>query len=335
MASTPARGTPAYWNFLKIAIALLLVGFVLSRTDLNQLLDLLGRISVFWLAVHAFLFLSSTLLKALQYYVLMDAYVAYPQVLNIIVLQNAVSNYLASSAGVISYLTLLRVEHDVKVSRSALVFLLTKIGDLIVIWAGLLFSSFLVWNQIGGFHEVVIFLLAGIGGTLLVFLFTVLFREKFVHWIKLVFDRLGLSRIQKMQNGMNTLRALSRLEQGWLFARLARVLILSLTYFVFSLAWFYTGFLIFGLHLDIPAFIFIFVFLQLISYVPIQIFGGLGVTESSTLYFWGFFNVSSAVLAPILVWVRILFYMLNLLPLIYLPVYSLFFANKAKRPNDQ
>jgi uncharacterized membrane protein YbhN (UPF0104 family) len=63
--------------------------------------------------------------------------------------------------------------------------------------------------------------------------------------------------------------------------------------------------------------------MQLVSYLPIQVFGGLGLTESSMLYFLSFFSLPQAELAAVLIGNRLLFYLENLLVLIYLPLHSL------------
>jgi uncharacterized membrane protein YbhN (UPF0104 family) len=84
----------------------------------------------------------------------------------------------------------------------------------------------------------------------------------------------------------------------------------------------YTLFMAFDFKVTVSSLMFVNVLLQLMSYFPIMVFGGLGVTETSSLYFWGLFGVEQAVLAPVLVGNRILFYLFNVLPLIYLPVHA-------------
>ncbi len=68
--------------------------------------------------------------------------------------------------------------------------------------------------------------------------------------------------------------------------------------------------------------------LQLISYLPIQVFGGLGLTETSMLYFYSYFLPHQAELAAALIGIRLLFYLENLLVLLYLPLQSL----RSRRP---
>ena len=182
MTSTPSRksGTSALWNFVKIILALGLVLYVLSKTDFSSLVSTLQNASPFWLIVSGALYLLLTLLKALQYSVLMPGRLTYPQVLNVTIWQNAVSNFFLAGAGIAAYITMTRLEHEVKVSRSVTIFLLTKVGDLIAIWVALLVASRLVWSDIGLLQTPVILLILGLGSVILLFFLTILLRQRFV-----------------------------------------------------------------------------------------------------------------------------------------------------------
>lgn len=312
------------WNMLKILLAVMLAGFVLSRTDLGQLSGLPGRISVPWLLVTAVLYLSLTLLKAAQYHLLLQGRMGYPQVLNVTVLQNAVGNYFATGAGVLSYFTLLRAEYDVRVSRAFLLFLLTKLGDLIALGVGLLVSAALLGDQLQPLRSLTVGLLAGIGIVLLAFACTVTLRRMFVDLLAGALGRMKLTRFRPVQKGLELLQAFADAEPGMWLSRLGWVMLLSLVYFAVSVGWYYSMFQVFTFPVRPAGAAYVSTMLQLLSYFPIQIFGGLGVSDVSALYLWGVLGVEQAVMAPVLVGSRVLFYLLNLLPLIYLPVYALF-----------
>jgi len=72
-----------------------------------------------------------------------------------------------------------------------------------------------------------------------------------------------------------------------------------------------------------------------VSYFPVSVFGGLGITETSALYFWSFFELPENVLAPALIGIRVIFYLFNLIPLIYLPAYSVWIKPKEQTQNGQ
>lgn len=323
VTASPSRSSRLI-SVLKIIFAILLIGVVLSNTRLDQLNTVLANVSIGWAALSFILFILLTLLKAFQYHILINEEVAYPQVLNLVVLQNAVSNFLATSAGIASYLALFHVEYGVKVSRAAIVFLLTKIGDLIVIWLLLLVSSWLVWPQVEMIHVPVIVLLVGMGTIVALLIAAINLRQRFIEFMKTVIGRLGLSRFSIAAKGMDILQSLGDQEQIAVLRKLKLVLITSSAYMLTSLVWIYSYLRAFNLNIGILPIVFSNALLQVISYLPIQIFGGLGVSEVSSLFLYGLFNVSAAELSPVLIGSRILFYLMNLIILLYLPIYNIF-----------
>ena len=180
MTSPPDRkiNSSLIWNILRILLAFGLVYFVFSKTDIAELTLTLKNASLSWLFIGSGLYLLLTLLKALQYYTLLQEELTYPQVLNLVVWQNAVSNFFVSGAGVLTYITTTRMEYQLKISRSVTVFLLTKAGDLIAIWLALVISSSLVWTQIEVVQGAVLFLIAAIGVIVALCLLTVLLRQR-------------------------------------------------------------------------------------------------------------------------------------------------------------
>ncbi len=328
MTESPKKNS--FWNVAKIILALLLVGFVLSKTDLTQLFALRERISLPWLAFGIVLYFILTLLKALQYYFLIGRRVDYPQVLNIVVVQNAISNFIANSAGIVSYLALFRVEQGVKFSRAALAFALAKVGDLISIWLFLLATSFLVWPQVGTMRELIVLLLAIIGGAILVFFLVVFLRQTFISLLRTVVEKLRLNRLGFVTKGMDLLQSLAEQEHGFVFRMVGTGILFSLLYMAVTMVWIYAGFQTFTFTIDALAVVFVNVFMQLVSYLPVQAFGGIGVNESAMLVLYAPFHLPQAELAAVLLATRLLFYVTNLVVLLYLPAHALFF----NRPSE-
>src|SRR5918993_556586 len=335
MTSTSSRksSTSALWNFLKITLAFGLVIYVLSKSDLPTLLSTLQNASLFWLLISGVLYFLLTLLKALQYSVLMPGRLTYPQILNVIIWQNAISNFFLAGAGIAAYITMTRLEHEVKVSRSVTIFLLTKVGDLIAIWVGLLIASNLVWSDIGLLQAPVILLILGIGIVILLFFLTIFLRQRFVSVLDSVLERLKIARIKFIESGMNYLRSLAGMEQNKVLTTFGLLVVYSFLYLAVTIACSYTNLAIFHLRPDIFAVIFVSVLIQLVSYFPVSVFGGLGITETSALYFWSFFEIPQDILAPALIGIRVVFYLLNLIPLIYLPAYSAWIKPKEQAQN--
>ena len=329
MTVTPARkNSSILWNIVKIIVALTLVGFILSETDFAHLLETLRNVSVPWLIVSIALYLVLTVLKALQYYLLVGEGIAYTEILNIVVVQNAISNFLTAGAGVASYLASLHVEHGVKVSRSLVMFMLTKVGDLIAIWVLVIVLGSLVWAQIETLHVAVIVLLAGMGIGLMVFFLTILYRQRFVALVNTVLTRLKLSQIGFVVKGMDVLTSLAEIDFGRILRALRITLTISFIYLGVTIAMIYASLMTFNLEMPLSAVGFVTVMNQLVSYFPIQVLGGLGVYEMSSLYLFGLFTTSSELLISALIGMRIIIYVRTLVPLLYLPIHSFFLRSK-------
>jgi uncharacterized membrane protein YbhN (UPF0104 family) len=335
MTSTPNRknGISSLWNLLKIVLAVGLVLYVLSKSDFPSLISTLQSASLFWLIISGALYILLTTLKALQYFVLMRGRLTYPQVLNVTIWQNAVSNFFLVGAGIAAYITMTRLEHEVKISRSVTIFILTKVGDLIALWVALIVASALVWSEIGLLQTPMILLLTGIGGVILLFFLTIFFRQRFVSVLERILGWLRVSRIKLVENGMGYLKSLASMEQNRVLTTFGLLILYSFIYLAVTLACAYTNLAIFHLRLDIFAVIFVAVLTQLVSYFPVSVFGGLGITETSALYFWSFFGIPEQVMAPVLIGMRVVFYLLNLIPLIYLPAYSGWIKPKEQAQN--
>ena len=335
MTSTTSRKRSiSIWNFIKIVLALGLVMYVLSRSEPLTLISTLKSGSIFWLLVSVVLYLLLTFLKALQYYVFMRGKLTYLQVLNVIIWQNAVTNFFLAGAGIAAYITLNRLEHEVKISRSVTTFLLTKMGDLIAIWLVLMLSSGLVWSKISVLQTPVLFLMIGIGFIILFFFLTILFRHRFISLLNSLLKWTKLARVRFLENGMNFLQGLANTDQNTVLTTFGLLFIYSLLYLVVTIIFIYANLAIFHVQPDIPSVMFVSVLIQLVSYVPIGVFGGLGITETSALYFWSFFEVPQDILAPALIGIRVIFYLFNLIPLIYLPLYSAFLKPKQQAQNE-
>jgi uncharacterized membrane protein YbhN (UPF0104 family) len=104
----------------------------------------------------------------------------------------------------------------------------------------------------------------------------------------------------------------------------------SLIYMTVTMVWIYASLMTFSFQIGFLPVVFTNTFMQLVSYLPIQVFGGLGVNETTLLYLYGIFSVSQPELAAVLIGVRILFYLMNLVVLLYLPIYAVFFSTPSQ-----
>src|SRR5689334_3082633 len=102
------------WNAIKIIFSVALVWYFLSWVNLDDLFSVWQRIKLPYLLATVLLYITLTLFKAYKYQLLIQQKTNYLRVLNIVIVQNSLSNFLTNSAGVASYLTLFRFEENVK-----------------------------------------------------------------------------------------------------------------------------------------------------------------------------------------------------------------------------
>lgn len=327
----PVVSAASRWvDFLKISVALLLIGFVLSRTSLREVIALGDIISWSWLIVSFLLYCWMTALKGWQYWVLLGRReTTYMQTLKIVVIQNALTNFVANAAGFLSYLTLLRVEHSVNLGRSGVAFLITKMGDLLSIGFFLWVSSYWVWDRIEKLRILVTLLLVGTAALFMVFGMSVLLRRGFTLRVKNLCQRLRLNEIGFIQRGLDFLNSLASQDHAVVLKMLVRGALLSMLYMTVSMLYSFCRVQIFHIPIDFWAVVFIASLMQFVSAIPFQVFGGLGVTELSSLYLYNLFGIVGVDVPAVLVGLRILFYLFNAVILLYIPIEI--FAGRFKR----
>lgn len=318
------------WTFAKAILALALIGFTLSRTDLNQIFSLRDHIAWKWLWIYALLYFSLTLLKAYQYRRLLNLPIPYLKMLSIVVLQNGISNILANSAGIASYLVMMRAEEGISTGRAALVFVITKVGDLFAIWVALLVSSTLLWDQLPALHDTVIALELTIGAPLFGFLLVVFLRQRMTSFVRNILEKTKLIRVSIVAQGMKGLDALVNEKHGSIFEMTVTALTLSTIYFFVTILWYVAQSRLFSVTLGFTRITFVTTILQMIAFLPITILGGLGIIETSMLYLYTLVGVEPISFAADLIGFRALYYVVNLVILLYLPIYSFFDSRREK-----
>src|SRR4051812_10283083 len=105
------------WNMLKIVLAVVLIGFIVSQTSVDELFALWRRISAPWLLGSIVAFYALTWAMARRYWVLIGRKVAFHELLSLVIVQTIVSNFVASSAGAVSYVAVLRSRHQIQIGR--------------------------------------------------------------------------------------------------------------------------------------------------------------------------------------------------------------------------
>jgi uncharacterized protein (TIRG00374 family) len=311
------RRSARFWSVAKTALALALIGFILSRTNLSDLTNLHHRISFTWLAASVALFALLNGARAHQYFLLIGGKARFSRVLSLTIYQNTMSNFVASSAGALLYMTMLSAGEGVKFRAAAASFVIAKMGDLIAVGALLAVSAAFVWDQIEPLRELVALLVAGVIGLAIAAALLLFFRQAFVGQVDRILDRVGAKRSKLVLRMLEILRSLAADDLRAARGTLAVGLGYSALVMLINVAWLYANFRAFSVDAPIAAVSLMNAMLQLLSWIPIQVFGGLGVVEAALLYFAAMFGIQESTMAPVSIGIRALLYLSSLLLLSY------------------
>ena len=310
-------------------LALGLFVYVISQTDFEQLYSLKDRLSWGWLGITFLAFLLMLAIKTYQYHVFTGRKLGYFRVLEIVVVQNLLMNFVATAAGIASYLTMLGIEEDVRLGKATESFVLVKIGDVIAVSVYFLFSMLFIRPLPKG----VLPIISIVGGFILIFLIVLLallfYRDKFLAVLKDLIKLIKLDKINLVIKMLGYLEKIVAYQQSDVLQVIGRASLISFAYMGMTLAWGYARFMTFSLPLNFFVVIFVFSLLQFASWVPIYIFGGLGLSEGIWMFLLGLFLSKDPALAAVLIGIRILNYIFNAITSLYLPIYSFFSGSSA------
>lgn len=315
------------WNLTKFFLAALLIVGLINKIDFSNIKNIL-HVLWFWLVLNLLVLFGMTLIKAWQYQKMIGNSIGYKEVLRVVIWQNAISNFVSTSAGILSYMAMLKTEQNVKLTRSSVAFVITKFGDLVAICIYLGLSTIFVWRKIQSIQWLTILLIVGILFGLTLFLITVLWRERFVEFLASVLGLLRMHRFSLSQRGLEMLRSLAREEQKPIFAMLYTGVSLSFVYMTATMVFAYTRFRIFDVHVELWTILYVTAMMQLVSFIPIQVLGGLGVSEVTSVYLFSLFGFDKGEMSAVMLGLRVLFYLMNTVLLLYLPIDTLFLTKK-------
>lgn len=313
-----ARGL--LWTLAKVALAAALLGIVLAQVRLEDLTALLGNIALPWVPATIGTYWGVVVLTAWRYWALVDRKLPLSQAVGLTVVQTVVGNFIASSAGAVSYVALLRGRHQVQLRQGIASLVLARFGDLLALTLALAAASLVLWPAIAPLRWVVAALLGALVCLVVALGLVFVFRQPLVAawgrvlaWLRL--DRLGL--VRRIMAQLSELAAQSPDHMG----RAARpFLALSVALMVCNFAFSYSTLRLFGIPLGGWAILFSMAIIQLLAVIPVQVFGGLGVYEVTALYLYGLLGVPAPVAVPLVVSSRLYLWLLNLLLLLYLPL---------------
>jgi uncharacterized protein (TIRG00374 family) len=215
---------------------------------------------------------------------------------------------------------MLGTEKNVRLGRATISFVVVKMVDLVAVLFFLLGSMLLLQPlpEAAVRIFVVVVLLALL--VLAFFIGIVLFRRRFASLLRIIAVKLSLDKIKFIQRGLELFDNIAEQSQEKIFHIVLTTSILSLLYMLITMGWGYARLRMFSLSLEIEIVTFVHAILQVVSWIPVLVLGGLGISETISVYLFSVFGETQAELAAVLISARLIFYLMNAFSLLYLPV---------------
>jgi len=307
-----------FWKICKIAIAAVLIYVVFSHTDFEAIYALRNRLSPPWLCAGIFAFACNLWFSAKRSWVLIRSKIPFRDFIPVFVLQTAVSNFVAGSAGAVSYVALLRKEHEIRIHEGILSLLASKIGDMFAMLLTLLISTVMVWDQITPVRWLACAVLAFITGVIVVFVLIIIFRRHLSNLLYIVSRRTRIARHPFMHPIFNSIHEIAQKDIRNFYPSLSSVTVYSLLTMGSLILWGFSNVAMFAVPIGLWPVIFMTSLTQILSIIPIHVFGGLGVYDLTVLYLYSLFGFEPSDIAPMIIGLRLLFYLFNMPLVAYL-----------------
>src|SRR5215831_581463 len=313
--------THLIWQILKLVTAFALISAVVSEVNLESMTVLWQRVSLPWFLLSILAFYAVLWSMARRYWVLIGNTITFHELLRIVLYQNIMGNLIATAAGAAWYVVILRNKHNIQLTNGFLSLLLARFGDLLTLLVSLSFATVVVWQQIPTLHVVVTIVIFFLVAVALLFLLMLVTRRQLVEIAGRILDKLHLHKKAVVPRIVAELIAFSNQEIDQSTLSIGPLTGYSVLIFGTMLLFAYSSLQIFGVRIDIWSVIFVVSLTQIMTLVPIQVFGGLGLYDFTYLYLYGLFGIDGPQFAAVIVGLRICFYLTNLilLALIVLP----------------
>jgi uncharacterized protein (TIRG00374 family) len=305
------------WSCIKLMLALGLIALLLTRLKAQDLLRMFNQMNITCLPLSVFLFVVILWMLARRSWFLLRYVIPFGTMVKIVTLQTGLTNLVSTLVGTASYLAALKLDHHVQLRQSVAAILLARLGDLIVLLPVITITSALVWEHIVILRPLVSFLSLCLALLCLFAILLLLKTPRVAQLLQSFLRALGVEQTKIGLSVMNALDELAKMEPRELRHDFLLLLKYSASILVLSLLMAWINFQLFGLSASIAAIFFVNVLSILFSYVPIQILGGLGVYEVTAVFLFGLFGVNEAESVPIVLTLRLYFYLLNGLVLLY------------------
>ena len=314
----------AIWQFVKFALAFGLIAIVISEVNVESVAVLWKRISVSWFLLSVFAFYASIWFMARRYWVLIGTQIEFHDVFHSVLYQNIMGNLVTTVAGAAWYVGTLRNQHNIPITRSVFSLVAARFGDLVTWLVTLSVATLLVWRHIPMLHLMVTLLISLLTGGVLVGVMMIIFHGRTVAFAGAILSKFRFQRKPSVRRFFETLTVFLNRETDEYVRSINPFTVYSVLTVASMLLFAYCSLQIFAVQIEIWPVVFVVALTQIISFLPVQVLGGLGLYDLTYLYLYGLFGVDRSEFAAVIVGLRICFYLANfaLLPLLVITARS-------------
>ncbi|MBP1467308.1 flippase-like domain-containing protein [Candidatus Chloroploca sp. M-50] len=306
-------------EYTKIILAILLFVFILSQTNSADFILLLNQVDLKWLLLYSIMFILSTALFTYRYWCLIKKSINFHQALNLVIIQNSIGNLVSSAAGIVSFVAILRGRYNIRITQSTSSLVIARFSDLLIILFALPIATWLSFSKIETVFFLILWLFLIILCIVLLFIALIIFRSRFIKLSWYLFSIIKVNHLNVVKKFMSILAEI--INDLDVFLKMFKLLSLtSLAILLVSTFSLFATLRLFSLDLFFGYILFVVLVVQIIGMIPIHVFGGLGTIEITSIYLFGLFGLDEQVLIPMVIGSRIIFYIANLLVLLYIPL---------------
>lgn len=317
-------------DLLKLLLAIFLMVYVLTRFTLSDIPALWSRLSLPWLVGAAITYFLTLLLLGFRYWLLIEKRASLQDTVNVSIVQALLGNYIATSAGAVYYVSILRTKNQVPIRSGIGSLLFSRITDLFYLFLMLSISTIFVWDFIEPVQWLISLLLLGLSGVFLLLVLMLIYHQLVNRFLEKIQSRFGLARLKFFKQVPDYFSELITQVHSLKSTWFVQFLMVTNLYFFIWFSNVYCNMRMFALDLNALEILFILSLSQLIFLIPLQVLGGIGISEVTFMYLSGFFGIppNSAVLAKI--GLRVVYLLIAVPVLGYLLLESLIYTARRK-----
>src|SRR5262249_54030128 len=151
-------------------------------------------------------------------------------------------------------------------------------------------ASWAIWPQIALLHWLVEMLIAGLIGILLIAALVIVLRQRFLGFIDRITHLLGLEQFRIFQRVLQICTKLAQYSAQLTPQQISLLIAYSILMLAFTFFFAYCNVRMFMIYIDARQALFILALTQIMTVIPVQVFGGLGIYDITTLYLYGLFG---------------------------------------------